>query len=126
MGAVPRPDSSGGQNEASSILTQALAEQAKLRAAIGPMDDRIQHAKEIAAQEVIFPWTTRDGRDADMLVYYQPSEPLAILVAHLQRIDGCTPSLNDRVTYEQQFASEMDEAGETWEQVASYAWERRD
>jgi hypothetical protein len=57
-------------------------------------------------------------------IFYQLSSPPRILGVELVDLDGRLPSPHERLSLEQAFAAEMDAAGELWEHVHSYLWER--
>ena len=126
MTAAPRPNPPFQRGTQSSSLTDALTEQARVRADLAQLKWVIDEAIDSGALHLVFPWVTHDDRDADIFVYYQPGGAAKILAVELDRIDGRPPTARERLEYETAFASEIDAAGATWEMVASYIWERED
>ncbi len=110
---------------AAHLMTEALTDRATLRAELERLDTRIREAVARGADHFFFPWATADGREADVCVYYELKQAgLAVLAGEVKQIDSRRPTTRERLSYERQFMCDMDAAGETWEEVASYIWEK--
>jgi hypothetical protein len=120
----PDPRRTKRDRPASALLRDALTEQAKAKALANRSPSRAEWARQRNAEQLLFPWITADGREADMSVYYEVTNVVTVLADELNQIDNRAPTARERLQYEEEFSSEMEAAGDTWDQVASYIWER--
>lgn len=109
---------------ATKLLADALTEQAARRGDSQPRAARLERARTSAVGDFVFSWQSDDGRDVDLIVYYDSNDDAKLLATELVSVDFREPTLQEQSLYEAEFESEFNGGGDLWHRVASRIWER--
>ena len=120
MSALPQHENRPKPRRKAEPLVDALQLAAQTRERLSVRDSRVRQAIDDSAEELVYRWQTPDDREAEMKVFYRPSEDVDLLAVQLLQIDYRQPTIQERARYEDEFDAEIIAAGDLWLDVASY------
>ncbi len=126
MSALPQSEFSPdeGPRKAASAMVDALVNQAACEEKLGATRRRIRQAAALGADVLNFCWLTRDDREVDLRVYFLPGETPEIVIAETYRLDGREPTIQERVSLDEEFDDALNDFGNLWMRVISAIWDQ--
>ena len=124
MNAIPkRQDESKLAGSTANPLVDAFVQKANTLADHATRRAKLDQLRASATEDMLLTCQTRDGREAEFRVYYEPNPDGNILAAELVQLDFCLPTPEEQACHEAEFESELDSGGDLWSRVASRIWE---